>query len=154
MSEINIKPFNEGVQKCLDNLNVKNMKSILLKGANIITKEAKQIAKRKIKSSTLHYYVTKKSNKAKSYSIDSGIKSTKYKKSSNYSNEAVAASHIMGDFRLKFFEKGTDARFTKDGKRRGSISSTKYRFFSTATTNKEEAAYDVIEQELNKLIVL
>lgn len=154
MSDIDIKPFEEGTKNCLDRLNLKNMKSALVKGANVITKEAKSQVKKKVGSSTTHYTKPNKKGKIRTYSINTGIKSTQYKKGSTYSNEAVAASHIMGDFRLKFFENGTSVRKTKSGATRGKISNGKFKFFETSTASKEQEAYDVIEKELNKLIVL
>lgn len=62
-----------------------------------------------------------------------------------------ATVHIMGDFRLKFFEKGTDKRETRKGYNRGSIDD--YRFFRKAQQNKKEDILRNLERILSESIL-
>ena len=57
--------------------------------------------------------------------------------------EATEAKvHIMGDFRLKFFEMGTSARqLRKNGANRGRMNAS--HFFRTAKDNKERAIFEI-----------
>ena len=52
----------------------------------------------------------------------------------------------MGDFRLKFFETGTNKRTTSKGYNRGSIKGSG--FFKTAKQNKEQEIFS----SMNKLV--
>lgn len=67
-------------------------------------------------------------------------------------NEATEGKvHIMGDFRLKFFEKGTRARtLRKNGASRGSM--TANYFFRTAKTNKEQEIFSSIDTFISESI--
>lgn len=78
-----------------------------------------------------------------------------------------AKVHIMGDFRLKFFEMGTKARYTT-GRNRASVrgknplrrqSKAAYRgtikafhFFQTAKRNKEKEIFDSLDQLIGESI--
>lgn len=88
----------------------KAMKSALRKAASILVKKTKSNLKQVVKNSN------KKSTKYGT-SLQSGVKS----KVAKNGNEAEV--HIMGDFRLKFFEKGTKPRETKGYKITGKDSS-------------------------------
>lgn len=79
------------------------MKTALRKSAQILVKKAKANLKQIVKNST------KKSAKY-GKSLQSGIKSKVNKEGTE------AKVHIMGDFRLKFFEAGTKDRYTKGHK--------------------------------------
>lgn len=59
--------------------------------------------------------------------------------------------HILGDFRLKFFESGTKSRSTKKGWDRGQIKATY--FFSKAynTVNTEQIIINEIDKILSKI---
>lgn len=60
--------------------------------------------------------------------------------------------HIMGDYRLKFFEKGTKLRKTKKGAIRGLIKP--YYFFKNARDSESEitdAVHNSITNALNKI---
>lgn len=81
----------------------KAMKTALRKSAQILVKRTKANLKQIVKNST------KKSAKYGT-SLQSGIKSKVNK------DGTEAKVHIMGDFRLKFFEKGTKDRYTKGHK--------------------------------------
>ena len=57
----------------------------------------------------------------------------------------------MGDFRLKFFEMGTDERSTKKGYNRGSQKKTP--FFKPALDSTEEQVFETIGKEINTQII-
>lgn len=150
MSNLNADPLYQKLREITDKHNLKTMKRILLKGARVLQKEAQKEAKLKIGSSGIRAGFRK--GKIKLYSIDKGIKITPYKKQSNLSNEAVAATHILGDFRLKYFEMGTKERRTKTTNRStGRIQKSKYNFFSSAISRKTTEAYNVIKKEFESL---
>lgn len=59
--------------------------------------------------------------------------------------------HIMGDFRLKFFEKGTSERYLKKNKSyRGKM--TSHYFFRQAKTNKEKEIFDSMDKLISESI--
>lgn len=64
--------------------------------------------------------------------------------------------HIMGDFRLKFFEKGTNPRMTKGGDKRKKPHSTGQivpkNFFADAQTACEQQMYEAGQNALNKTL--
>lgn len=66
--------------------------------------------------------------------------------------EATEAKvHIMGDFRLKFFEKGTVVRTLRKNKaNRGSM--TAYYFFRQAKSNKEKEIFDSMDNLITESI--
>lgn len=151
MSNIDISPFEKKVKEIENSLSIANMKKALMKGANVLKRQAVANLKRKVGHSATRYHITK-GGKMKLYSIEKGVRATKYKKSRDEANMAVVATHIMGDFRLKFFEMGTKERIRKDGRRTGSIQKGKFVFFDTAVSTKTDEAYKVIRKELEKLL--
>lgn len=66
--------------------------------------------------------------------------------------EATEAKvHIMGDFRLKFFEKGTAIRTLKKNKaNRGAM--TAHYFFKQAKSNKEKEVFDSMDKLISESI--
>ena len=74
--------------------------------------------------------------------LGSGIKS-------NANREGTEAKvHIMGDFRLKFFEKGTAIRhLRRNSANRGRISASY--FFRTAKQNKEREIFSTLDNLLS-----
>ena len=62
-----------------------------------------------------------------------------------------AKVHIMGDYRLKWFEKGTKERVTKKGYKRGKLSGIN--FFKAAQNNTDiiKIITDSVDQSLNKI---
>ena len=77
--------------------------------------------------------------------LGSGIKLKVDKKATE------AKVHIMGDFRLKFFELGTTTRrLRKNGANRGRMNAS--HFFRTAKDNKERAIFDNINQMVEESI--
>lgn len=120
----------------------KAYKMALKKAANILVKEAKRTLKNAVRSN-----INKKSAKT-GKSLASGIKFSIKKDNSE------SKIHIMGDFRLKFFEKGTAERKLRKGKQnRGSMKS--YYFFKQAQENKKDeiasTMSELISQSINKV---
>ena len=138
-------------------------------GMNKAVRTIKNTTRKLIKS--LFPNATKETNSKYSDTIIEGARVSKYRESSLV-GEAVAGVHVMGlrkkgsgTFRLRFFEGGTDKRFTKDYKRKnkknggmhhvkghytGSIKGKG--FFSSAVNSELGKAGSIIEAELIKAI--
>lgn len=58
--------------------------------------------------------------------------------------------HILGEYRLKFFEKGTKTRKTKKGYNRGSISPRW--FFRSAVSEKTRECENILDENIRKSI--
>lgn len=114
-------------------------KTALRKAAGILARETKKQLKQKIGSSATH-----KSSKYGS-SLSNGIRV-------KINNSEEAKVHIMGDFRLKFFELGTKQRkLRKNGANRGFIKPLY--FFRTAKQNKEQEIFSNIDQFISESII-
>lgn len=119
----------------LDNDMRKVWRNALKKSANILVKETKDQLIAKMGTSATH--------KSLKYgkSLRQGVKASVKK------DVSEAKVHIMGDFRLKFFEMGTKERYTRRGnKKRGKIKP--FNFFQTAKQSKETEMYNSIEANL------
>lgn len=123
-------------------------KSALIKAANILVKEARKELKVHVKHTN-----TKHSTKSgATYSLSKGIKGNVWK------NADGATIHILGDFRLKFFEKGTKPRYVKRRKGkllkkqafRGNIKAT--RFFSNSQSVKEKEVFNSLNKYISDAI--
>lgn len=118
----------------------KVFKATLKKSANILIKETRYQLKKIVgKITNKHYYA----NKKKTYSLSKGV-------ATNKGNDQSIKVHILGDFRLKFFEKGTKKRYTKSkyGKLHYVGKITAKFFFRTAQRLKEKEVF----QSMNKLL--
>ncbi len=117
----------------------KAYRNALRKAANILVKETKSkfrgIVGRKFNSR----------NKWNGKTLGSGIKL-------RVAKEATEVKvHIMGDFRLKFFEKGTSVRtLRKNGANRGSMKS--YYFFKQAKSGKEQEIFSSLDSLITESI--
>lgn len=138
----NVQIDKSQVTRLFDALSADNRTTILTKalkkGAQVLQENTKQQLRTKLGAGAT-------SGQKYGKSLESGIKL----KSDGYGEIAV---HIMGDFRLKFFEKGTKQRFTKGhkvtgysgrrlkrtgkGGNRGSIQGLY--FFKSARQNEEQ----------------
>lgn len=139
----NIIVDNKAVLNMFAELNSKRQKEVhrtaLRKASGILIKQTRSNLKGIIKSS-----ITKKSAKT-GKSLSSGVKMS-------IDRAATQSSiHIMGDFRLKFFEKGTKIRKTKKGYNRGQIQ-PKY-FFKSAITTTEEEIFSSMDKIISESIV-
>lgn len=146
MSKVRVEIDDSQVQAVFNALSIKKQKKVLKDGlrksANILVRKARQLLAMKVKN-------TNKPNRWNGKSMKSGIKTV-------MENESTAKVHIMGDFRLKFFEKGTKPRRTKGKLRKshstGSISSSKFHFFDTAKGVSEKQVFDSLNENIKRSI--
>lgn len=150
MSELQID--NRQVLEMFSQLSNKKMKKVhteaLRKAAKVIQREAKielrkaTTAYRSNKSNLKNGWHIKKKNDGTvtAKSLQDGIRVSVAK------DAGSSKVHILGDFRLKWFEKGTNNRQTRKGYNRGAMKST--HFFKIARQNKEQEA----ENELQRFI--
>lgn len=134
----NIEVDSRNVLKMFAELSNKNQKKVhriaLAKALSILVKEARSTLKGVIRKSI--YSKSKKTGK----SLASGIK---YRINKEATEDKA---HILGDFRLKFFELGTKERYRKRGGKTGSIKASY--FFRIARQNNEA----VISSSMNNII--
>lgn len=134
----NIEVDSRNVLKMFAELSNKNQKKVhriaLAKALSILVKEARSTLKGVIRKSI--YSKSKKTGK----SLASGIKYRINKEATE------GKAHILGDFRLKFFELGTKERYRKRGGKTGSIKASY--FFRIARQNNEA----VISSSMNNII--
>ena len=120
----------------------RSYRNALRKAANILSKEARRQLKREIGSAINHR------NNWNNKTLGSGIK-VKVKK-----DGTEAKVHIMGDFRLKFFEKGTKKRYLRKSKSYRGKMKALY-FFKNAKRNKESEIFSkmdsLLEQSIQKI---
>lgn len=131
------------VYKMFARLGLKNQKKAhreaLRKASSIVVTAARRNLRKEFGTTA-----TKKASKT-GKSLQSGIKSSIGKQGDS------AKIHIMGDFRLKWFEKGTNSRNTKKKYNRGSIRG-KY-FFKEAKSQTEAKVFESITDYLKKAII-
>lgn len=127
------------------NLRRKTFRTVLRQSSNILRKQAINNLKKYVKT------VDKKDKWGNT--LRKGIK-IKYAKDLSY-----AKVHIMGNFKLKFFELGTNIRFNKSKgkirlkKRRytGNIKPTN--FFTTAKQQTQQQVFDSIKKNMEDTII-
>jgi hypothetical protein len=122
----------------LNNLSSKNHKRAIRKslteGAKVTVKEARRGLKMAVGKTAF------KKSKKTGKSIAAGIR---YSAQKNILDNGVKV-HIMKDFRLKFYEKGTVDRYTKRGYNRGKITETN--FFTNSLSRCEEQAFEKVQE--------
>ena len=123
--------FNEKERK-------KVFRSTLRRASGILVRETKKKLRENIGDAASH------SNRWNGKPLSAGIKAKVAK------NDRMVKVNIMGDFRLKFFEAGTDDRFTKKRGRRGRIKPT--HFFKEAKAATEEIVFSSFSKNLAKTI--
>ena len=131
------------VQNLLNQLSEENRRKVLF---NAIKKGAQVLQRNTINNLKVALGTGANSSGKLGKPITQGVKLTTEKA---YNEVKV---HIMGDFRLKFFEKGTKERLTKKGASRGSIKPSY--FFRTARQNESEidsAIFRSLDEQLNKI---
>ena len=105
---INVTIDDSQIQNVFSALDVKKQKKTLMDGirktAQILIKRTKELIKGNIHN-------TNKPNRFNGKKMINGVKFKAIKE------KLEGKIHIMGDFRLKFFEKGTEKRFTKGKKK-------------------------------------
>ncbi|MBR6640991.1 MAG: HK97 gp10 family phage protein [Clostridia bacterium] len=112
----------------------KAIKKSLTEGAKVTVKEARRGLRMAVGKTAF------KKSKKTGKSIASGIKYTAQR---NILEDGVKV-HIMKDFRLKFYEKGTVDRHTKKGYNRGKIAKTN--FFTNSLSRCEEQAFRKVQE--------
>lgn len=150
MSDVNISTDTRKVLEMFSNLSSKKQtkafKDALRKGSQILVKETRtQLKAAGIKG------ITKRHPEWKNTSLSSGIKYSLRKRSDN-----EATIHIMGDFRLKFFELGTASRHyikkVGGGKVHNTGSIRGANFFSKAKSAKEKEIFSSMNRLLSESI--
>lgn len=91
-------------------------------------------------------YIGKNGKKYKS--MLQGVKTSVYM---GDTEDSYGKVHIMGEFRLKWFEKGTNVRQTRKGWNRGSI--TPKWFFRSAVSQKGKEAVDNLDENIRESIL-
>lgn len=143
MSKEGLEVEAKEVLKSFANLTGKQQKNTyrnaLRKAARILVNEAKKQLRNIVGSKV------NSRNKWNGKTLGSGIKL-------KVDKEATEAKiHILGDFRLKFFEKGTVTRtLRKNGANRGVM--TAHYFFKTAKANKEKEIFDSLDKLISESI--
>lgn len=146
---VDIKVDDKELQEALSSLDSRNhrdaVRKALVKGANIAKKETKKNLKHilnPIRKKSKYKNGQDKADITKGILIGS--------KGKDPFKDGVSL-HLMGDFRLKFFEMGTDERSTKKGYNRGVHKKTP--FFKPALDSCEEQVFETIEKEIGNQII-
>ena len=92
-------------------------------------------------------YVSRKTGKSYK-SMMQGIKSSVY---IGKTEDSYGKVHLMGEFRLKWFEMGTSIRQTRKGWNRGSI--TPKWFFRSAVSQRSEEAAKSLDENIRESIL-
>lgn len=131
----------EALTEKFSQLNSKEQKkaknTALKKAAQIIVKAAKQSLSTVTKHNRTPNYWNGKT-------LESGIKVGKIK------DDSDLKVHIMGDFRLKFFQAGTQLRKTRVGANRGAMKRTN--FFGSAVDSSLPIAEKAIDTEFQAAV--
>lgn len=149
MSSVNMSVDDADLQRALSSLDSRNHKiairKALIKGANL--------AKREVKKDLKHILnPLRKKSKYKNGQDKADItKGITVSGKRNDPFEDGVKLHIMGDYRLKFFEMGTNERSTKKGYNRGVHKKTP--FFKPALDSCEEQVFETIGREINTQII-
>lgn len=125
------KAYREGMKKSLDPI-LKQTK------ANLRASGIKGVSKA---------YISKK-NGRKYPSMIQGVKTSVY---IGNTEDSYGKVHIMKEFRLKWFEKGTQLRKTSKGWNRGSIQ-PKW-FFRNAVTQKQNEVVSTLDENIRNSII-
>lgn len=136
----------KGVLNMFADLNSRQQKNAhrnaLKKGSTILVKQAKSNLKGVVKN-------PKSKNRWNGKTFDSGIK---YRVDRNADEAKI---HILGDFRLKFFELGTQVRHKRNRKRSSTGKIKAYYFFKNAMNQKQgeiSKSFDnILEEAIQKV---
>lgn len=158
MENTGITWYTNGYDVWLDNINPSKLKTALRAGLKKTLQIVQKEAQSNLKGVTPNY---NSSNNKWGLRLIKGVMTKLYKAQKN---DVRGVVEILGkgkqaDFRLKFFENGTQARFTKNGWHRGKMKSTP--FFNPAlesTKGEVEASLDgnyqeALENAYNKFII-
>ena len=145
-----IKVDDKDVIRALSNLSFKKMnkayKDGMKKSLDPILKQTKVNLRASGIRNVNKPYVGKNGKTYKS--MMQGVKSSVY---IGNTEDSYGKVHIMKEFRLKWFEKGTQIRKTSKGWNRGSIS-PKW-FFRTAVNQRSKEAIDNLDENIRNSII-
>ena len=138
------------VIKALSNLSFKQMNKAyrngMKKALDPILKQTKQNLRNSGIRNVNKPYIGK--NGKKYISMLQGVKTSVY---IGDTEDSYGKVHIMKEFRLKWFEKGTQLRKTRKGYNRGSIK-PKW-FFATAVRQKQNEAVNNLDENIRNSII-
>ena len=138
------------VIKALSNLSFKQMNKAyrngMKKSLDPILKQTKQNLRNSGIRNVNKPYIGK--NGKKYISMLQGVKTSVY---IGDTEDSYGKVHIMKEFRLKWFEKGTQLRKTRKGYNRGSIK-PKW-FFATAVRQKQNEAINNLDENIRNSII-
>ena len=138
------------VIKALSNLSFKQMNKAyrngMKKSLDPILKQTKQNLRNSGIRNVNKPYIGK--NGKKYISMLQGVKTSVY---IGDTEDSYGKVHIMKEFRLKWFEKGTQLRKTRKGYNRGSIK-PKW-FFATAVRQKQNEAVNNLDENIRNSII-
>ena len=138
------------VIKALSNLSFKQMNKAYRNGMKKSLDPILKQTKRNLRNSGIRNvnkpYIGK--NGKKYISMLQGVKTSVY---IGDTEDSYGKVHIMKEFRLKWFEKGTQLRKTRKGYNRGSIK-PKW-FFATAVRQKQNEAINNLDENIRNSII-
>ena len=136
--------------KALSNLSFKQMNKAYRNGMKKSLDPILKQTKRNLRNSGIRNvnkpYIGK--NGKKYISMLQGVKTSVY---IGDTEDSYGKVHIMKEFRLKWFEKGTQLRKTRKGYNRGSIK-PKW-FFATAVRQKQNEAVNNLDENIRNSII-
>lgn len=124
------KAYRKGMKKALDPILKQTKTNLRTSGIRNVNKP----------------YIGKNGKKYKS--MMQGVKTSVYM---GNTEDSYGKVHIMSEFRLKFFEKGTNERHTRKGWNRGSI--TPKWFFRSAVSQRGKEAVDNLDENIRESIL-
>jgi hypothetical protein len=150
MNNGEIRVDDREVIKALANLSFKKMnkayKTGMQKSLDPILKQTKVNLRASGIRNVNKPYIGKNGKKYKS--MLQGVKTSVY---IGNTEDSWGKVHIMSEFRLKFFEKGTNERHTRKGWNRGSIA-PKW-FFRNAVNQRSQEAVDTLDDNIRESIL-
>lgn len=151
MADVGIKVDDKELIKALSNLSFKKMNKAyrdgLKKSLDPILKQTKINLRKSDIKNVNQPYVSKKTGK-RYISMLQGIKTSVYV---GKTEDSYGKVHIMKEFRLKWFEKGTQLRKNSKGQDRGQIKPVW--FFRDAVMQKSKEAEDTLDENIRKSIL-
>ena len=150
MSNGEIRVDDREVIKALSNLSFKKMNSAYKKGMQKSLEPILKQTKANLRSSGIKHvnkpYIGKNGKKYKS--MLQGVKTSVY---IGDTEDSYGKVHIMNEFRLKWFEMGTNLRQTRKGWNRGSIA-PKW-FFRNAVNQRSQESMDTLDENIRESIL-
>ena len=151
MAGTGIKVDDKQVLEALTRLSFKKMnkayKDGMKKSLDPILKQTKMNLRKSGIRNVNQPYISKKTGR-KFPSMLQGVRTSVY---IGDTEDSYGKVHIMKEFRLKWFEKGTQLRKTDKGWNRGSI--TGKWFFASAVTQRSKEAMDSLDENIRESIL-